>query len=57
MHIIEKLMNIKSKQSIRERYKLISHQRKELGQQNVHGKFSFGLLWCGSTSCQMLKHH
>lgn len=57
MHIIEKLMNIKSKQSIRERYKLTSHQWKELGQQNVHGKFSSGLLWCGSTSCQMLKHH
>lgn len=55
MHIIEKLMNIKSKQSIRDIN--ISHQRKELGQQNVHGKFSFGLLWCGSTSRQMLKYH
>ena len=55
-NIIEKLIIIKGKKSIRDN-KLISHQWKELEQQNVHGTFSFGLPRCGSTGCQMLKYH
>ena len=49
-------MIIKGKKSIRDN-KLISHQWKEPGQQNVHGTFSFGLPRGGSTGCQMLKYH
>lgn len=48
-------MIIKGKKSIRDN-KLISHQWKEPGQQNVHVTFSFGLPRGGSTGCQMLKH-